>query len=584
VALPFVLHTPLEEAEQPQAQPATAPFVLHTPIEEAPPGGIVAQQTPFPQALPASLPAVPTDDYWKLLSEAPIKAYAGLLDLLANTPQNLINLAKAGVGTAAIAAGRPEWAPEIEQPEPILTRLLEKKGIISAEEPKTIPGRLLDIGTQMAATGGINPAAILRKGAGEAARQVAQTAAATGGTEAGVELARAAPESSILRTVAPLVGAVAGGRLVPGGAAAAEGVREATLREAKQAGYVIPPTLARPTWINRLLEGLAGKLTTEQMAALKNQPVTNELVRRSLGLPSGTPLDREVLADIRREAGKAYEAVKGAGTLTADAHLVADADRIFSVYSGAARDFPALARPDVQTLTEAIKAPSFGADSAIDAIRRLRDEADKAFRSGDSGLGLANREAAAALERRMERHLATTGQRSLLDDYRKARALIARTYSVEEALNPATGDVIASKLARQLQQKKPLTSELKTVAKTGAAMPRAMQEVTRSMPGLSPLDYFWGTVGGAGGMAATGNPLGLLAAALPVARPMTRALILSRPYQAAMTRPLVPRQWLSELGEALTNPRILTPAIMANQPDRRAVNQLLLPWAEQRLR
>lgn len=41
-------------------------------------------------------------------------------------------------------------------------------------------------------------------------------------------------------------------------------------REAQEAGYVIPPTQVKPSLLNRLIEGSAGKISTAQNASFKN--------------------------------------------------------------------------------------------------------------------------------------------------------------------------------------------------------------------------------------------------------------------------------------------------------------------------
>jgi len=48
---------------------------------------------------------------------------------------------------------------------------------------------------------------------------------------------------------------------------------QAAIQAARQAGYVIPPTQAKPTLANRMLEGLSGKITTAQNASARNQGV-----------------------------------------------------------------------------------------------------------------------------------------------------------------------------------------------------------------------------------------------------------------------------------------------------------------------
>ena len=155
----------------------------------------------------------------------------------------------------------------------------------------------------------------------------------------------------------------------------------------------------------------------------------------------------------------------------------------------------------------------------------LRNDADKAYRAGDASLGKANKEAAKVLENTIENHLANTKQTDLLEKFRDARQLIAKTYTVEKALNQTTGTVDAKKLAAQLQKGKPLSGELKSVAEFGQAFPKAVQtpETMGSLPQFNPLDYFAGLVVG-----GTTGPAGATAA---FARPALRSVALSQPIQ-----------------------------------------------------
>ena len=61
------------------------------------------------------------------------------------------------------------------------------------------------------------------------------------------------------------------------------------------------------------------------------------------------------------------------------------------------------------------------AGNAIDAIKVLREQADKAFRTGDTGLGKASMAAASAIESQIERHLANNGNADALSALREAQ-------------------------------------------------------------------------------------------------------------------------------------------------------------------
>lgn len=312
----------------------------------------------------------------------------------------------------------------------------------------------------------------------------------------------------------------------------AQGARDAVLGSSQAAGYVVPPTQANPSLTNRIMEGFAGKLTTAQQASAKNQGVTNRMAAQALGLPPDQPITPDVLKGIRAQAGQAYEAVKQTGTVIADKPFTDALDRLSATYTGAAKAFPGLARNDVADLMQTLKVPQFGADAAVDAVRVLRETADTAFSAGNKALGKAAKGASDALENLLQRHVSTVGAPGLVDDFKNARQLIAKTYTVERALNPTTGTVNAGKLAADIAKGKPISGELRTAGEFAGAFPKAAQPVERmgSLPGSSPLDWaLGGTMG-----AVTANPLALASVA---ARPSIRSMLLSGPYQSLMTTP-----------------------------------------------
>ena len=315
--------------------------------------------------------------------------------------------------------------------------------------------------------------------------------------------------------------------------------------EAMEAGFTIPPSqIPGAGVLPRFAEGLAGKLQTAQAASAKNQPVANRLAREALGLPEDAPLDVAALARIRKDAGQAYAEVKRVGAMAADDEYLRELSRIGEKYRGAEVDFPGLGKTPISDVIESLKRPQFSSSGAVDAISILRDKADVAFRGGDKGLGKAFREASKALEDVIERNLASIASETgplartapeLLQRFRAGRELIAKTYSVEKALNETTGNISLQTLANELKKGKPLTGPLRQAAEFGRAFPRAAQRTEQigSQPGVSPLDY------AAGGLmsAASGN-YGLMGTVL--GRPAVRAALLSRPAQRAMAAAMRP--------------------------------------------
>ena len=85
----------------------------------------------------------------------------------------------------------------------------------------------------------------------------------------------------------------------------ADVVKEHTLKMAGEAGYSVPKSNVKQTFWTNLGERFGGKQAIEATAQIKNQPVTNKLAAKALGLADDTPLTPEVLSGIRQEAGKA---------------------------------------------------------------------------------------------------------------------------------------------------------------------------------------------------------------------------------------------------------------------------------------
>lgn len=296
----------------------------------------------------------------------------------------------------------------------------------------------------------------------------------------------------------------------------------AAINQARSSGFVIPPTQANPTLVNRVLEGISGKITTAQNASAKNREVFNSLASKSLGLPAETKLTPELLQGIRKEAGDAYGAIANSGMVQPKQSYFKALDDIAKPYVTAMQGFPNAKPSPVLDLIESLKSPQFDASSAVAKIKELRLAADDAFRTGNTDIARASKSAASELESALESHLQDIGQPELLKSFKDARQLIAKTYSVEKALNPVSGNVEGLKLAAQLKKGKPLSGDLKSAAEFAARFPKASQAVEGmgSLPQTSPLDW----AAGAGISAGTANPLGLLAVG---ARPVARSAILS---------------------------------------------------------
>lgn len=464
-----------------------------------------------------------------------------------------------------------------------------------------------------------------------------------------------------------------------------------TLRDAIDAGFVVPPSSVNPSFMNTTLEGVAGKISTAQTASNRNAEVIDSLARRSVGLGENEPLTSEAMKAVRARAYQSgYEPVTNFGPVPTDAAYHKALDEIAAKYTGAAQDFPGAASsavpdfingtkqgkingqfvddsgalmpkdaipspPKLRSLLQEIKQrggisvnevgdlnvhalnkdhpgllrkqgndgdalveimhqqgwinsadlkfadenltggaqelardmlrtainrervvhprdqaaafeydnamkdaaqygarkatqadipttgglriPRFDAANGIKMTQILRDEAQAAFRSGDSALGKAKREAAKAIEDQIERAIASNGgagaeAADLLNNFREARKLMAKSHTVEDAIIEGGGSINARKLASRVQAGKPLEGDLLTIGKFANNFPRATQPAQQvAGPGVSKLNSVAGAVMGGGGALAAG-PAGLAAGVLPmVIPPAVRNILLSRASQ-----------------------------------------------------
>lgn len=314
-----------------------------------------------------------------------------------------------------------------------------------------------------------------------------------------------------------------------GATQAASAGRDAAAVAAKEAGYVLPPTQTNPSKLNSLLEGLSGKVKTAQAASTKNQNVTNALARKSIGA-GDEALTKETLAAIRADAGQAYDQLARAGTFVADEQYVKSLADLQAPLKSFEKQFPGLANKEVGAVFEAVNQPSMDSGAVVEALKRFRFEGNANKASLDPAkkeLGRVQTNVAKALEELVDRNLSASGRPDMLKQFQEARKLIAKTHTVEKALNEATGDVSAAKLAAAAAKGKPLSGELKTIADTATAFPKATQTLPQSYNALSPLDYAATTAAAVG---SGGNPLALAGL---VARPAARSLILSKAYQGS---------------------------------------------------
>lgn len=290
---------------------------------------------------------------------------------------------------------------------------------------------------------------------------------------------------------------------------------EQAVLQARQTGYTVPPTQAGGGIVNRALEGLAGKASTLQEASVRNQAITNKLATKSLGLPEDTVLTPEVLGEIRSGAGKAYDAI---ATLPKKPAVMADSimNRLAS------------AEIDPKKMVYDLRVARNEADGYYNAYARSADP--EQLTKAKAAKALATK-----IEDDLEKYASDMGKEDLLPALRDARQLIAKTYTVENAMNKTTGTINASEFAKRLQKSKPMSEELMQIGQFAQAFPKASQmpEKIGGTIGISPLDYTAAGLAGGASMLS-GEDRGTTSAttlAALLARPAARKAVLSNTMQ-----------------------------------------------------
>jgi hypothetical protein len=425
---------------------------------------------------------------------AAAKGVAGFGDMFLNAPVNAYNVAKAGATLAGVEG------MEITPQPNVIEKGMRAIGAISEErEPQTAGQRILDLAVQT----GVGMAASPAGGITSAARNIGlglATGAAAGVTKeaTGSDLAATAVG---LATPLATRGAVSSRANAP---VLKNPVKLQTAQEGMAAGYVVPPSYLKPSFTTNRLEGAGGKAAIKQEAQALNVDVTDNLARKAIGMPEGTPLTKESLAEVHERANGPY------------------------------RDVEAL-----RATTTMPWFPRYHSTSLLEDLKAARSSATRTFQEYNRSLNtetLAKAKAfsaeAESIERDIEKVAKAAGRPELVQQLKDARTLHAKVYDVERAMNYADGHVSATVLGRMYAKGKPLSEELKVIGKFAKAFPDAIRDSSRiQSAGVSGTEAAASAGLGMLGFGTGGAPAALIAGGLPLLRSPARSALLSGMYQ-----------------------------------------------------
>ena len=316
-------------------------------------------------------------------------------------------------------------------------------------------------------------------------------------------------------------------------------LKNQVLKTSQEAGYVIPKSEISPTFISNRLEGWAGKAALKQDATIRNQEVTNSLARKVIGLADDEPITDDAI--------NAYQ------------NLVSEPYRQISKLSkGAASKLEKLKQTRNDSKIQWNFYNRSGDPTAIKAAKLLDSMADK-------------------LENQIELIAKKSGSPGLVDELREARKLLAKSYTVKRALNPATGDINASVLAKIIKKRDPLSDELKTIGDFGSTFPKFSGEASKTpAPGVSKLEGMAAAIL-AGGGASYYGPEGAVLGGLALLSPVARNALLSKLLQKATVKPKTPSMLIKLLAKPKSQEliRLSIPAMLeqANKMPRGSSEQ-----------
>ncbi len=394
---------------------------------------------------------------------------------------------------------------------------------------------------------------------------------------AGVNTAVQAAPMAVLGTVAPAIrGGLQASRATGAARAGANVGVDAARANVRDAGYIVTPTEASNTPIRGMTETVIGRGQLKHSAIVRNQETTNRLAREDLGLQPDAPLTDGTLAQVRQQAGQAYDAVSQVRQpfLTNPRYRGAVAN-LGNHLSAATRRFPALTNnpqiAELRTALDGTPGATFMPDELVGVVRQLRRDSTANLRRADnpesSALGRAQRDAADAVDDLIQDNLQQRfGAGQLYDNYVNARRTIAKAHDYEAALNEPTGNINAGHFATQMRRGRPLSGPSQTIAEFGNSFPRLSGLPERTAP--PPVSIGDAITGGVAG-AFTGGK-GLLAMA---ARPAARALTRTDMVQNRLMQPNY-APTLENTRAAIGNP--LTAPLVGNEQAKRSLLAQLL--------
>lgn len=294
---------------------------------------------------------------------------------------------------------------------------------------------------------------------------------------------------------------------------------EKIFKEANKEGYVVAPSqTSNPTKMQQRAESAVGEAKMIEAINIKNQEVTDRLVRKYLGLKEDAPLDALIMDQVRNKHGRVYQTIQ---------KLKGKTDTKVTGSGG-------LTNPKKVQTTVIHR----NGDEILEDLKNIQAEERGLWKqynfgekAGDNTIRLKAVDAGKKVEKledELVKLISFNKQPKLYNRYQQARKDIAKTYTIESAMNPATGMVDARKLGNKLGTKKGhMTGEAEKIAKFARANPNA----AKSPKNMVAKEFELGDLAYSIHNLLQMKPIRALA---PIARPLAKRYLLNPKVQSSL--------------------------------------------------
>lgn len=282
---------------------------------------------------------------------------------------------------------------------------------------------------------------------------------------------------------------------------------------ANKLGVALDPAVSNPTKTNKVLATVAGTQDLEAQLSKQNMSKWNSLVKKDLGLPENSVLNKDAINKALDMHGGPAEKVRALPVIEPDAAVMQKIEdmRISKPLIGG-REKAAATNQAINEALDDIKKGYSGSET-LDNIRELRHNANAVLRVRDAGNAvepavLAKAETHLKIANALEDLIdANVKDPTVVADLKAARAKQANIYDVARSLDYATGQVDPAVLAKMVSDGKKLSGAAGDIGQIAANYPGIANIREGAAPMLPQLKR-----SGIGGMAgyAVGGPVGMV--------------------------------------------------------------------------